>query len=111
MRGQAAQAIHHRLPRARRRYNFASAGINGAPALRSAGPFRHAARVADVGDDAGGRVARAMTAPISRRDALRACSASGALLLPGIARAADFYQGKTLTMIVGFAPGGGVDTT
>jgi tripartite-type tricarboxylate transporter receptor subunit TctC len=27
------------------------------------------------------------------------------------ARAADFYQGKTLTMIVGFAPGGGVDTT
>jgi tripartite-type tricarboxylate transporter receptor subunit TctC len=29
----------------------------------------------------------------------------------GGARAADFYQGKTLTMIVGFAPGGGVDTT
>ncbi len=29
----------------------------------------------------------------------------------GEARAADFYQGKTLTMIVGFAPGGGVDTT
>src|SRR3954453_22577625 len=27
------------------------------------------------------------------------------------ARAADYYQGKTLTMIVGFAPGGGVDTT
>ena len=27
------------------------------------------------------------------------------------ARAADFYAGKTLTMIVGFAPGGGVDTT
>jgi tripartite-type tricarboxylate transporter receptor subunit TctC len=26
------------------------------------------------------------------------------------ARAADFYRGKTLTMIVGFAPGGGVDT-
>jgi Tripartite tricarboxylate transporter family receptor len=25
--------------------------------------------------------------------------------------AADFYQGKTLTMVVGFAPGGGVDTT
>ena len=24
---------------------------------------------------------------------------------------ADFYQGKTLTMIVGFAPGGGVDNT
>jgi hypothetical protein len=27
------------------------------------------------------------------------------------ARAADFYQGKTLTVIVGYAPGGGVDTT
>jgi tripartite-type tricarboxylate transporter receptor subunit TctC len=27
------------------------------------------------------------------------------------ALAADFYAGKTLTMIVGFAPGGGVDTT
>jgi hypothetical protein len=27
------------------------------------------------------------------------------------ARAADFYQGKTLTVVVGFAPGGGVDTT
>ena len=29
---------------------------------------------------------------------------------PG-ALAADFYQGKTLTVIVGYAPGGGVDTT
>lgn len=27
------------------------------------------------------------------------------------ARAADFYQGKTLTVIVGYAPGGGVDAT
>ena len=27
------------------------------------------------------------------------------------AHAEDFYQGKTLTVIVGFAPGGGVDTT
>jgi hypothetical protein len=27
------------------------------------------------------------------------------------ALAADFYQGKTITMIVGFAPGGGVDST
>jgi tripartite-type tricarboxylate transporter receptor subunit TctC len=27
------------------------------------------------------------------------------------AAAADFYQGKTLTVIVGYAPGGGVDTT
>ena len=26
------------------------------------------------------------------------------------ARAADFYRGKTVTLIVGFAPGGGVDT-
>ena len=26
-------------------------------------------------------------------------------------RAADFYQGKTLTVIVGYAPGGGVDAT
>jgi tripartite-type tricarboxylate transporter receptor subunit TctC len=26
------------------------------------------------------------------------------------AHAADFYRGKTLTMVVGFAPGGGVDT-
>src|ERR1700752_5164398 len=26
-------------------------------------------------------------------------------------RAADFYRDKTLTVIVGFAPGGGVDTT
>jgi hypothetical protein len=28
-----------------------------------------------------------------------------------VARADGFYQGKTLTVIVGFAPGGGVDTT
>jgi len=35
---------------------------------------------------------------------LFACSAPAAY-------AADFYAGKTLTMIVGFAPGGGVDTT
>ena len=27
------------------------------------------------------------------------------------ARAADFYHGKALSMVVGFAPGGGVDTT
>ncbi len=27
------------------------------------------------------------------------------------ARAADYYQGKTLTVIVGYAPGGGVDAT
>jgi tripartite-type tricarboxylate transporter receptor subunit TctC len=29
----------------------------------------------------------------------------------GAVRAEDFYRDKTLTMIVGFAPGGGVDTT
>src|SRR3954463_10821686 len=52
-----------------------------------------------------------MTARLSRRALLRACSPGDALGLPGLARAADFYQGKTLTMIVGFAPGGGVDTT
>jgi hypothetical protein len=36
-------------------------------------------------------------------------------MLAGVAAAAagtqDFYQGKTLTVLVGFAPGGGVDTT
>src|SRR5947209_19766845 len=31
-------------------------------------------------------------------------------LAPRRASAADFYRGKTLTLIVGFAPGGGVDT-
>ena len=30
---------------------------------------------------------------------------------PGGSLAADFYQGKTLTVIVGYAPGGGVDAT
>jgi tripartite-type tricarboxylate transporter receptor subunit TctC len=38
----------------------------------------------------------------------------GALLSMNIgigARAADYYQGKTLTVIVGYAPGGGVDAT
>ena len=38
---------------------------------------------------------------------LFACGAAGA----SCARAADFYVDKTLTMLVGFAPGGGVDTT
>jgi len=32
-------------------------------------------------------------------------------LTGGPAAAADFYQGKTLTVIVGYAPGGGVDAT
>lgn len=35
----------------------------------------------------------------------------GVLAAGPAARAADFYQGKTLTVIVGYAPGGGVDTT
>ena len=35
----------------------------------------------------------------------------GALAAGPAAAAADFYQGKTLTVIVGYAPGGGVDTT
>src|SRR5204863_9195937 len=35
--------------------------------------------------------------------------ASGVVVLP--ASAADFYQGKTLSVIVGYAPGGGVDAT
>jgi len=39
-----------------------------------------------------------------------ALAASFVALLPGRAPAADFYRGKTLTLIVGFAPGGGVDT-
>jgi hypothetical protein len=38
-------------------------------------------------------------------------AAVAALAAAAPASAADFYQGKTLTMIVGYAPGGGVDTT
>ena len=37
--------------------------------------------------------------------------AVSAASVAGAEAAADFYAGKTLTMIVGFAPGGGVDTT
>lgn len=57
-----------------------------------------------------------MDARLSRRSILSG-AATGALcagfgLAPWQrALAADFYQGKTLTMIVGFAPGGGVDST
>lgn len=50
----------------------------------------------------------------SRRSVLSgfgAWSAALAGIVPRTARASDFYQGKTLTVIVGFAPGGGVDTT
>jgi hypothetical protein len=40
------------------------------------------------------------------------CAAFGlAAAVPTDAIATDFYQGKTLTVIVGFAPGGGVDTS
>jgi tripartite-type tricarboxylate transporter receptor subunit TctC len=38
-------------------------------------------------------------------------SAAVAIATAPCARAADFYQGKSLTLIVGYAPGGGVDTT
>jgi Tripartite tricarboxylate transporter family receptor len=38
-------------------------------------------------------------------------AASLAAALAPAALAAEFYQGKTLTLIVGYAPGGGVDTT
>src|ERR1700726_1179603 len=52
---------------------------------------------------------------LSRRSVASGAGASAlavslAALLPKGAHAADFYRGKTLTMIVGFAPGGGVDT-
>jgi tripartite-type tricarboxylate transporter receptor subunit TctC len=49
---------------------------------------------------------------LSRRGVVSGLSAL-ALGLPALSRgapAADFYRGRTLTMIVGFAPGGGVDT-
>jgi hypothetical protein len=50
-----------------------------------------------------------MTARLSRRSLL---SSGLALAASGRASAAeDFYRGKTLTLIVGFAPGGGIDTS
>jgi tripartite-type tricarboxylate transporter receptor subunit TctC len=55
-----------------------------------------------------------MTSRPSRRSVLSGAGALAAGLAvgePRPARASDFYQGKTLTVIVGFAPGGGVDTT
>lgn len=55
-----------------------------------------------------------MTSRLSRRSVLSgfgALSAGFAGATPRPAQAADFYQGKTLTVIIGFAPGGGVDTT
>jgi tripartite-type tricarboxylate transporter receptor subunit TctC len=47
--------------------------------------------------------------PLSRRTILAGLAALAAP--PAGAADADFYRGKTLTVIVGFAPGGGVDTT
>ena len=47
---------------------------------------------------------------LSRREIVASASA---LAISGASRrahAADYYRGKTLTLIVGFAPGGGVDT-
>jgi hypothetical protein len=41
---------------------------------------------------------------------MRALASSAAGLGARPAAAADYYRGKTLTLIVGFAPGGGVDT-
>jgi Tripartite tricarboxylate transporter family receptor len=56
-----------------------------------------------------------MEAGLSRRRLLSlacgALSASFAAASPPQVLAADFYHGKTLTLIVGYAPGGGVDTT
>ena len=46
---------------------------------------------------------------LNRPLALLVCAALGLGGTP--APAADFYQGKALTVIVGYAPGGGVDTT
>src|SRR5450432_3604336 len=49
---------------------------------------------------------------LSRRGVVTGAGASALALrlAPRRALAVDFYRGKTLTMIVGFAPGGGVDT-
>jgi hypothetical protein len=52
-----------------------------------------------------------MARRLSRRSVVSGAGALGLAALPSRrARAADFYRGKTLTLIVGFAPGGGVDT-
>jgi hypothetical protein len=50
---------------------------------------------------------------LSRRHLLSGFGTGALSLAASVSRgrAADFYRGKTLTMIVGFAPGGGVDTT
>jgi tripartite-type tricarboxylate transporter receptor subunit TctC len=49
---------------------------------------------------------------LARRDLFRGVAALPVVFaFPRCARGADFYAGKTLTVIAGFAPGGGVDTT
>jgi tripartite-type tricarboxylate transporter receptor subunit TctC len=47
---------------------------------------------------------------IDRRSVVAALAASAVARSVSAAPAGDFYRGKTLTTIVGFAPGGGVDT-
>ena len=41
---------------------------------------------------------------------LASCIAAASLGSPALSWGADFYQGKTITIIVGFSPGGGYDT-
>ena len=91
---------------------------DGAAALWPAGPLGHGGGRPHLGrGDAGGRIAAAigswrrvspaaMCCPASAR-----CRRASPRRAPQSARAVDFYRGKTLTVIVGFAPGGGVDTT
>jgi tripartite-type tricarboxylate transporter receptor subunit TctC len=55
--------------------------------------------------------ARRLATRLAAGAAMLSAAALGATALPGQARADDFYAGKTLTLIVGFAPGGGVDAT
>ena len=47
----------------------------------------------------------------SRRAAALVLTIGAAFAQAPAAEAEDFYAGKTITVIVGFAPGGGVDTT
>src|SRR5215470_9008213 len=49
--------------------------------------------------------------PAHTLDTLRWLLGGLGLVLTSPALAADFYQGKTLTVIVGYAPGGGVDAS
>jgi tripartite-type tricarboxylate transporter receptor subunit TctC len=45
-----------------------------------------------------------------RRALLASCVAVASVAAPALSHAADFYKGKTITIIVGFSPGGGYDT-